>query len=175
MPQIRLTQLIMKQYEQQPEKDVCIVNITAQCFTYNTGLGVMWKPTISVPYLAVYEATNAFGYYLAESIFEEIKLLRENKELTSNGKIKYENLKFLNITPGAVVTDKTRDTLSWIPFSCTDKEFAIGIINLINRKGLEGQQCANWKHELSNLLMFFAPFLKEKILTKVGKSFIAGK
>lgn len=165
MPQIRLTQLIMKQYEDNPINKVSIINITAQCFTYNTGLGVMYKPTISVPYLSVYEATNAFGFYLGESIFSEIKLLRKKN------KNKWSNLQFLNITPGAVVTNKTKNALDWIPFSCSDIEFANGVIDIMS-KDLEGQQCANWKHELSNILMFFAPFLKEYILSKVGKSFI---
>lgn len=162
MPQIRLTQKIMEKFNTN-FSNTYIINITAQCFTYNTGLGLMYKPTISVPYLAVYEATNAFGYYLAESIFAEIKILRR----TNN---RWNKLKFLNITPGAVLTDKTKNALAWIPFSCSDKQFANGIIRLINQE-LEGQQCAHWSHELSNIMMFLTPFLKSLILEMVGKQF----
>ena len=49
-----------------------------------------------------------------------------------------------------------------MPFYCTYKELAIGIINLIDN--LEGQQSDYWGHELNNSIMLFIPFLKHKII-----------
>ena len=46
-----------------------IINITAQCFTYNMGLGVMYKPGITVPYLACYEAANAYGGIIITKVY----------------------------------------------------------------------------------------------------------
>jgi len=165
-PQSILTQIIMKKFDNNVKNNMCIINITAQCFNYNLGLGQMYKAPISVPYLANYEASNAFGFYLAESIFEEIKQKRKSN-------CHYNNLQFLNITPGAVLTEKTYDSLSWIPFSCWDYEFANNIVKLINN--VEGQQCAYWGHEFSNIVMMFTPFLKRPILNKVGKCFVISK
>lgn len=163
-PQSILTQIMMKKFDNNINNiNMCIINITAQCFNYNMGLGQMYKAPISVPYLANYEASNAFGFYLAESIFAEIKQKRKSN-------CKYNKLQFLNITPGAVLTRKTYDALSWIPFSCYDDVFAKNILKLVNN--LEGQQCAYWGHEFSNIVMMFTPFLKRPILNKVGKCFI---
>jgi hypothetical protein len=50
--------------------------------------------------------------------------------------------------------------------SCTDTVFAEGILRLIGN--LEGQQCAYWSHELSNILMLVFPFIRSNILEKVG-------
>jgi|SaaInlStandDraft_5_1057022.scaffolds.fasta_scaffold01515_3 short-subunit dehydrogenase len=165
-PQSILTQIFMKKFDNNINNKMCIINITAQCVNYNIGLGQMYKAPISIPYLANYEASNAFGFYLAESIFNEIKLKRKQN-------YKYNNLQFLNITPGAVLTNKTYKSLSWIPFSCWDYEFANNILKLINN--VEGQQCAFWAHEISNIIMMIAPFLRSYILTKVGKCFVINK
>ena len=50
---------------------------------------------ITVPYLSVYEAVIAFGFYQANSVWEEYK--------------KEKNIEFLNIMPGAVVTENTEN------------------------------------------------------------------
>lgn len=162
MPQSIITQIALRKFLSRGEIThfkSTLINITAQCFTYNTGLGCMWKPTISVPYLSCYEAANAYGYYHSESIYEEIKI---KKKLDA----RYKNIQLLNITPGAVITSRTKNSLNWIPMSCTDTKFARGIIRLISN--LEGQQCAFWGHELSNVMMTVIPFIKPYILEKVG-------
>ena len=38
-----------------------LINMTAQCMHMNIGAGV--SNEISVPYMSVYEASNAFGFY----------------------------------------------------------------------------------------------------------------
>jgi len=143
-----------------------IINITAQCFTYNMGLGVMYKPGITVPYLACYEAANAYGYYHSESILEEIRIKKQ-------GDKRYKKIEILNITPGAVITDRTKAAMDWIPFSCTDSIFARNIVKLIGN--LEGQQCAYWGHELSNIVMLIAPFLRRHMPRYVGYNIAIGQ
>lgn len=160
LPQSILTQIAIKKFiTRHINLKSEIINITSQCFTYNLGLGCLYKPTISVPYLACYEASNAFGYYHSESILQELNIKKRNNS-------KYKNIGILNITPGAVLTSKTNNSLKWIPFSCTDKVFANNIVKLIGN--FEGQQCAYWGHELSNILMILTPFLKKYILEYVG-------
>lgn len=159
-PQSMITKIALNKFLSRNNKYYSsLINITAQCFTYNTGLGSMWKPTISVPYLSCYEGANAYGYYHSESVFEEVKIKRKIDP-------RYKKIKILNITPGAVITERTKKSLNWIPMSCTDDIFAKGITRLIGN--LEGQQCAFWGHELSNILMTLMPFLKPYILEKVG-------
>jgi short-subunit dehydrogenase len=160
LPQSIISQIAIKKFLKRDKKyKSTLINITAQCFTYNIGFGSMWSPIISVPYLSCYEGANAYGFFQGQSLYEEIKI----KQKTDS---RYKNINILNITPGPVITSKTKKSLSWIPFSCTDKVFANGIINLIDN--FEGQQCAYWGHELSNCLMLFTPFFKKKILEKVG-------
>jgi short-subunit dehydrogenase len=160
LPQSILTQIAINKFITRSSMyKSSIINITAQCFTYNLGLGTIWKPTISVPYLSCYEGANAYGYYHSESIFEEIKIKRKSDS-------RYKNIEMLNITPGAVITNRTKSSLKWIPMSCTDTVFAEGILRLIGN--LEGQQCAYWGHELSNILMLVFPFIRSNILEKVG-------
>lgn len=158
IPQSILSQIALKKFLKRNKKS-SIINITAQCFTYNLGLGSIWSPIISVPYLACYEASNAYGYYHSQSLLEEIKIKRKKDA-------RYNNINLITITPGAVLTSNTINSLKWIPFSCSDTKFASNILPLISK--LEGQQCAYWGHELSNILMFFAPFLRRYILSEVG-------
>ena len=58
----------------------------------NIGIGIGLSNEISLPYLSVYEAANAFGFYHANSLYKEYK----------------DKIDFLNITPGAVVTENTK-------------------------------------------------------------------
>lgn len=160
LPQSIISQIGIKKFlERKGKYKSTLINITAQCFTYNLGIGSVYSPIISVPYLSCYEGANAFGFYQGQSLYEEIRIKR-------NIDSRYKNINILNITPGAVLTSRTNKSLSWIPFSCKDTIFANGIVNLIDN--LEGQQCAYWGHELSNSLMLFTPFLKKYILEKVG-------
>jgi len=160
LPQSIISQIAIKKFlDREVQYKSTLINITAQCFTYNLGIGSMWSPIITVPYLACYEASNAYGFYHGQSLYKEILIKRRTNP-------KYNNINILNITPGAVLTSRTHKSLNWIPFSCTDTMFSKGVISLIGR--LEGQQCAYWGHDISNSMMLFTPFLKDYILERVG-------
>ena len=68
-----------------------LINITAQCMHPNFLFGVTLSNEISVPYLSVYEASNAFGFYQGSSLYKEYQ----------------GQFDILNITPGAVITKNT--------------------------------------------------------------------
>lgn len=147
-PQIRLTNLALKKMVNRKYKSAILFN-TAQCI-FPTFLLSQYLPTgeISVPYMSVYEATNAFGYYHANSLLKE-----------------YNNIDMLIIMPGAVITENTQ-YLKEIPFSVDVDEFCDSIIRLIGN--WNGATCVHWKHDISSILIGMAPFMKDIILKKVG-------
>jgi hypothetical protein len=64
--QIRLTQMVIPYFLDRKNKHnlkSSLVNITAQCLHPNFLFGITTSNEISVPYLSVYEASNAFGFY----------------------------------------------------------------------------------------------------------------
>uniref|UniRef100_A0A6C0HVC8 SDR family NAD(P)-dependent oxidoreductase n=1 Tax=viral metagenome TaxID=1070528 RepID=A0A6C0HVC8_9ZZZZ len=154
-PQIKLTNLALKymieRLKNKSEYKCGIIFNTAQCI-HPTFLLSQYYQTgeISVPYLSVYEATNAFGYYHANSLIKEYKNY---------------NIDMLNIMPGAVITENT-EFLKDIPFAIDAKTFAKNIIRLLGN--WHGATCAYWGHDISSLLIGLAPWAKEKILNKVG-------
>jgi short-subunit dehydrogenase len=147
-PQIRLTNLALKKMVNRKYKSAILFN-TAQCI-FPTFLLSQYLPTgeISVPYMSVYEATNAFGYYHANSLLKE-----------------YNNIDMLIIMPGAVITENTQ-YLKEIPFSVDVDEFCDSIIRMIGN--WNGATCVHWKHDISSILIGMAPFMKDIILKKVG-------
>jgi 17beta-estradiol 17-dehydrogenase / very-long-chain 3-oxoacyl-CoA reductase len=154
-PQIKLTNLALKymieRLKNKPEYKCGIIFNTAQCI-HPTFLLSQYYQTgeISVPYLSVYEATNAFGYYHANSLIKEYKNY---------------NIDMLNIMPGAVITENT-EFLKDIPFAIDAETFAKNIIRLLGN--WNGATCAYWGHDISSLLIGLSPWAKEKILNKVG-------
>ena len=128
-----------------------LINITAQCMHPNFLFGITTNNEISVPYLSVYEAANAFGFYHANSIYKE-----------------YEGVfDILNITPGAVVTNNTK-YLSNTFFNVESKLFIENIIALLGN--IQGTTCGYWGHALSGYLINFLPFVKDKMLNDVGNT-----
>ena len=146
------TNLALKKMVKRKEKSAVLFN-TAQCI-FPTFLLAQYLGTgeISVPYMSVYEAANAFGFYHANSLYKEYKL--------SN-----PNIDFLIIMPGAVITENTK-YLKEIPFSVDVDTFSDNIIRLIGN--WNGATCAHWKHDISSILIGMAPFMKDEILKKVG-------
>jgi short-subunit dehydrogenase len=149
--QSRLTQIIIPNFIKRNKlgHKSALVNITAQCLHPNTLLGITMENEISVPYLSVYEAANAFGFYQGNSIYKEYK----------------NQFDILNITPGAVVTKNTqylKDTI----FNIDSKQFVSQIIKMMGN--IQGHTCAYWGHSLSNYLINFIPFFKNSILENVG-------
>jgi len=154
-PQIKLTNLALKymieRLKNKPNYKCGIIFNTAQCI-HPTFLLSQYYLTgeISVPYLSVYEATNAFGYYHANSIIKEYS--------------KYK-IDMLNIMPGAVITENT-EFLKDIPFAIDAKTFTKNIIRLLGN--WNGSSCAYWGHDISSLLIGLAPWKKDELLKKVG-------
>lgn len=154
--QSRLTQMVIPFFlERKNNKNQhlnfnsCLINITAQCLHPNFLFGITSSNEISVPYLSVYEASNAFGFYQGNSIYKE-----------------YQNqFDILNITPGAVLTDNTQYLKNTI-FNVESIYFVRQIIKMMGN--IQGHTCAYWGHSLSNFLINLAPFMKDNILEKVG-------
>jgi hypothetical protein len=112
---------------------------------------------ISVPYLSVYEAANAFGYYHANSIIKEYSAPDYGHDID-----------LLNITPGAVITENTpylKDT----PFAVPVDQFCRGIFRLMGGNW-RGATCAYWGHDLSAILIGIAPWFRSGILRQVGET-----
>lgn len=148
--QAQLTHMIIPFFLKRSNKSA-IINITAQCNHPNFGPGMILSNDISVPYLSVYEASNAFGYYHSNSIHKEYK----NK------------IDILNITPGAVITENTgylKNTL----FSITSDKFVNNIIRFMGN--VNGTTCGCWGHAISVYFVNLFPFYKDYILHQTGKT-----
>jgi len=149
--QARLTQIVIPVFLKRKERNLKsgLINMTAQCLHPNYLLGITTSNEISVPYLSVYEGANAFGFYHGSSIYKEYK----------------NDFDMLNIMPGAVVTDNTdylRDTI----FSVKSDIFVNNIIKMLGN--VNGNTCGYWGHAFSPVIINIFPFLKDKILEKVG-------
>jgi short-subunit dehydrogenase len=129
-----------------------IINITAQCILPTFGFGEILDNEISVPFLSVYEASNAFGFYHGNSIYNEYK------------KYGYK-IDFLNIMPGAVLTDNTMYLKNTI-FNIKAEDFVENIIKLIGN--VNGNSYAHYGHALSVLIINCLPFLKNNVLHNTG-------
>jgi len=133
----------------QNEMNSCLINISAQCINPNFLFG--FSNEISVPYMSVYEATNAYAYYHSQSIYKEY----------------INQFDILNITPGAVVTKNTgflKDTI----FNVDVDKFTDNIIRFMGN--VQGPTCAYVGHALSAYLINLFPPIKDQILEKVGKT-----
>ena len=129
----------------------CLINISAQCM-YNTNfLGNLISPDISVPYLNVYEASNAYAFYFTNSIHKEY----------------INDFDVLNITPGAVITENTLYLKNTI-FAIKDYKFVANIMKLIGN--VTGPTCGYWGHAFSPYLINLFPFIKNNILERVGRN-----
>ncbi len=151
--QARMIQIVLPNFlKMSNTRKSAIINITAQCMHFNIGFGL--SNEISVPFLSAYEATNAFGFYHSNSIFKEYNHKKYNKFLD-----------FLTITPGAVVTENTQFLNSTL-FNVTGEKYVDNILKLLGN--VQGIHNAHWGHSISTLFINFAPFMKNKILYKVG-------
>jgi len=149
--QSRLTHMVIPFFLARHNAKSALINITAQCMHPNFLFGITMSNEISVPYLSVYEAANAFGFYHANSIYKEYQ----------------GQFDILNITPGAVITENTgclTDTL----FNVNSKTFVANILKMLGN--VQGHTCAYWGHGLSNYLINFMPPLKDRMLKKVGET-----
>lgn len=125
----------------------CLINISAQCITPNFLFG--FSNEISVPFMSVYEATNAYAFYHSQSIYKEYK----------------DQFDILNITPGAVITSNTKFLKKTI-FHIDSDRFTDNIIKFIGN--VQGSTCAYVGHSMSGYLINLFPPVKDKILNNVG-------
>jgi short-subunit dehydrogenase len=152
--QARLSQIALRKF--QARKKVCdrtslLLNITAMCGYSTPWIGELGH--FSLPYLSVYEAANAFGFYHSNSL---------SKEYEHDAQIQ-----ILNIMPGAVVTENT-DVLNFTPFNVGMDEFVRSVFKRIGTH--TGPQYGHWKHELSSVAAGIAPsFFRDGILSTVAE------
>jgi len=151
--QSRLTHMVIPTFLKRKDNDIksSLINITAQCMHPNFLFGITLSNEISVPYLSVYEASNAFGFYQGNSIYKEYK----------------GDFDILNITPGAVITKNTECLVNTL-FNVKGDIFVNQIIKMIGN--VQGHTCAYWGHALSNYLINLLPNIKDKMLKKVGQT-----
>ena len=135
-------------------KHSALINITSQCMHPNFLFGITMSNEISVPFLSVYEAANAFGFYQGNSIYKEYQGVFD----------------ILTITPGAVVTENTECLTNTI-FNISSEKYVAQLMKLIGN--VQGTTCAYWGHALSNYLINLAPMMKDGLLKKVGETIAA--
>jgi NAD(P)-dependent dehydrogenase (short-subunit alcohol dehydrogenase family) len=137
-----------------------MISITAQCLHPNFGLGIAMQNDLFLPYLAPYEASNAFGYFHANSIYHEYE---KNPD---------SNIDMLIVTPGAVLTANTESLLQGTLGAITDVQFVENIMRLVGN--VTGVWSGSWKQGLSLWLIGLVPPLKEYVLHTTGLKLARG-
>jgi len=149
--QSQLTRILIPYFIKRKHHNA-IINITAQCIMPTYGLGEILDNEISVPFLSVYEASNAFGFYQTKSLIKEYE--------------KYNHkIDILNVMPGAVLTKNTKYLENTI-FNIKVESFVKNIIKSIGH--INGNCYGYWGHEFSIFVMNMFPFMKQKELYKTG-------
>ena len=149
--QAQLTRICIKYFLERKTKNF-IVNITAQCMTPTYLFGNYENGIISVPFLSVYEAANAFGFYHGNSIHKEYSSFTDKIDI-------------MNVMPGAVITENTEYLADTI-FSVKADIF---VSNIMRQLGTyNGNTYGYWGHEFTILLVNIFPFIKKRILYNVG-------
>lgn len=151
--QARMTHIVAPMFLERTRRAsmrCALVNVTAQCMHPNVFPGV-GDNAISVPYLSVYEATNAFGFYHSGSIHKEYGAAFD----------------VLTVTPGAVVTENTpflRGTVFAVPCDV----FVANVLRMLGN--VQGATYAHWGHALSAYVIGLVPYAKDRVLRDVGES-----
>lgn len=151
--QARLTHIVAPMFLSRSRRTglrCALVNITAQCMHPNIIPGV-GDNAISVPYLSVYEATNAFGFYHSGSIHKEYGA----------------SFDVLTVTPGAVVTENTPFLLGTV-FAVPCDVFVANVLRMLGN--VQGATYAHWGHALSAYVIGLIPGAKDRVLRDVGES-----
>jgi len=151
--QSRLSRLVIPHFIKRKVHNA-IINITAQCIMPTYAFGEILNNEVTVPYLSVYEAANAFGFYQTNSLIKEYE--------------KYSHkIDFLNVMPGAVLTENTTYLNNTI-FCVNVETFVKNVMKNIGN--VKGHCYGYWGHEFSILLMNMFPFVKDHVLHKTGKT-----
>lgn len=150
IPQARLCHMLIPKFLKRTPRSA-IISVTAQCVHQSYMFGSGLQPSMSVPYLSVYEAANAFGYFHANSLLREYGTSK---------------MDMLNVTPGAVLTPNT-DFLEDTWFAVPQATFVRNVLRMLGN--VQGQTCAHWGHAFSEVLINMFPFLKQPSLDRVGR------
>jgi NAD(P)-dependent dehydrogenase (short-subunit alcohol dehydrogenase family) len=137
-----------------------MISITAQVLHPNFLFSICMSNDLFLPYLAPYEASNAFGFFHANSIYKEYS---KNPD---------SNIDMLVITPGAVLTSNTEDLLKGTLAAVTDVEFVDNIMRLVGN--VEGVWSGSWKQGLCLWLIGLVPPLKDYVLHTTGLKLAKG-
>ena len=152
MVQANLTQIAINKFLKRKSRSA-LINITTKCVYPN-----IWnfaESSISVPYLSVYEASNAFGFFHSNSIQKEYK----------------EQFDILNITPGAVITENT-PFLKGIPLVIDVKQYVRNIFTFMGQ--IQGVTCAHWGHELIDIgYNLCSKEYSDDLLKNIGKRILS--
>jgi len=160
--QARMTRMLLPYLLNREKKGLRsgIVFITAQCIHPNHGIGIAMSNDLYLPYLAPYEASNAFGFFHANSLHHEYKYDPDS------------NLDMLIVTPGAVLTSNTTDLLQGTIGAVQSDVFVANIMRLIGN--VQGVWSGSWKQGLALWLISIVPPLKPYILHLTGGRIAAG-
>jgi hypothetical protein len=137
-----------------------MISITAQCLHPTFGFAIGMQNDLYLPYLAPYEASNAFGFFHANSIYHEYDKMATN------------NIDMLVITPGAVLTSNTENLLRGTLAAVRDKEFVANIMRLCGN--VTGVWSGSWKLGLSLWLIGLMPIAKSYVLHTTGQKLARG-
>lgn len=124
----------------------------AFCVAPNFGINVGGDPFLSIPHLSVYEASNAFRFFHANSIITEYQ---------------ESGVDMMNVTPAAVVTENTHEFLSNTMGAVTASSFVDCIIKQLGQ--VQGVTFGSYRHSASGYLASMAPWMKAPILSKTGR------
>ena len=151
--QSRMTQIAISAFLKRQSKSFIII-ISALCVHESS---IYCSCVNTVPYMSIYEATNAFSYFHANSLHEELKINPS-----------YKNIDFFNITPAGVITENTKIFLQDAHFAVKDNYFVESIIKLIGN--FNGTTCGCIRHLVSSFIPALIPLFntKDKILCKTG-------
>eukprot|EP00401_Gymnodinium_catenatum_P052666 CAMPEP_0117475838 /NCGR_PEP_ID=MMETSP0784-20121206/10002_1 /TAXON_ID=39447 /ORGANISM="" /LENGTH=379 /DNA_ID=CAMNT_0005270099 /DNA_START=147 /DNA_END=1286 /DNA_ORIENTATION=+ len=150
--QVRLTHMCIPIFVRRKARNQhsAVVNITGQCqnptWLFSVGQLDSW---ISLPFLSIYEAANAFSFYHSQSLYEEYK----------------GQFDFLTIPPGAVYTENTAPAFANATGAklqaCSQERFCANVIRFMGK--VHGMHSGYWVHGFSMYAMGFNPFFANMI------------
>jgi short-subunit dehydrogenase len=165
--QTRLTNMAIEKFEERyTDRGLKsgMVSITAMCQMQPAVFGVGQLATnFNIPYVTIYEAANAFGFFHANGIYDEYR--------------RKGWFDCLNITPGAVYTENTEEMFHrsiWFSVcGCSVEVFGKNIVALMGN--WNGNSVAHWRHGAGQYFVnifcpIFGNWLRRLILWQAGNA-----
>ncbi len=147
--------------EHRPAARAFVLSITAQCVHHSMFLGRAAPPVLSTPFIGVYEASNAFGYFLACTLAEEARLTGEALHVDH-----------LVIAPGAVLTSNTRTLLDGTIGAIEARQFVVNVMWLLGN--VTGAWSGSWVQGALLYTASLVPPFKRHVLAKTGARIAQG-